>query len=294
VTHRLSNKIINNRSHGFGRQASEVLAFIINPMNGFNRIINGKWGKVSGNSAERDSTRLSAEFDMGLRKFNVNTKNPFKEGNFGLYGLMKLSYGTPAENLKNPFSNFYIITEFGQDDSSKVNMVSVYGSLTGWKIPSEKFQYLVIISANYDYINNEAFFYSGQSVKMNLFSEFVITDKIKINTSLGGGVVVLAAVPDGYQFNNRNYDYGPGVSFNGGGRLNIADKFFYSLNYRGGWMKTVNGNQSDYNISLRIKHGFSINAESGYFNLHGNYKHFADVNKTYPYLRLSVRYTTGL
>jgi hypothetical protein len=30
--------------------------------------------------------------------------------------------------------------------------------------------------------------------------------------------------------------------------------------------------------------------ESGYFNLHGNYSRYQTVDKTYPYLRLSLRW----
>jgi hypothetical protein len=41
MTYRLANKLVNNNSTGIGRQASEVFAFLINPINGFNRIIKG-------------------------------------------------------------------------------------------------------------------------------------------------------------------------------------------------------------------------------------------------------------
>jgi hypothetical protein len=39
--------------------------------------------------------------------------------------------------------------------------------------------------------------------------------------------------------------------------------------------------------------GLSIAAESGYFRLEGNYHDYPDVNKKYPYLRISTRYTIG-
>lgn len=139
--------------------------------------------------------------------------------------------------------------------------------------------------------------YSAQSVRANLFSDFPVNKKIGIHTSLGFGPVLLAAVPNSYLYNTRDYDYGPGMAFNGAARLSIAGILSYSVNYRGGWMYTVSGNATSYylhaitnEVSVRIVKEVSLSAESGSFNLHGNYRHFDTVDKTYPYLRLSIRY----
>src|SRR6185503_14476248 len=51
VTHRMSNRLLSNHAHGFKRQASEIFAFLINPSNGLNRIMDGKWGRVPDNPA---------------------------------------------------------------------------------------------------------------------------------------------------------------------------------------------------------------------------------------------------
>jgi hypothetical protein len=151
------------------------------------------------------------------------------------------------------------------------------------------------------YINNAAFFYSAEGVRMNFYSEFNILNKFKINTSLGGGGLILAAIPDQYTFNGRDYDYGPGLSYYGSIKLTVAKRFFYNISYRGGWMATVNGNPSNYllhvltnDLELTIINRFSVTAEQGYFNLHGTYRNFPPVNKTFPYLRLAFRYNFEL
>lgn len=303
MTYRLSNRIINNRQRGIKRQVSEVAGFIVNPMNGLNRLLDGRWGKIYGNTTERDSSKIGAEFDFGGRIFNSQSVSPFEHGRFGWFGRAALLYGVPNEGFRKPFSNISITAEFGKDDSSSVNVISVYGSLTGWDISlidQDKMENLVILSANYDYIRNQAFFYGAQSVKFNLFSELKLTHGIKINGNLGAGPILLAAVPDQYIYNSRNYDYGPGFSINGGGTIKLLDKLSYSANYRGGWMVTVNGNKSHYflhtfsnEVSYMFIKGLSIAAESGYFRLEGNYHDYPDVNKKYPYLRISTRYTIG-
>jgi hypothetical protein len=301
VSHRMAGKLINNHSRGFKRQAGEIFAFLINPSNGLTRLLNGKWGKPPANPALIDSTKMETELDFGLRKFNVNNKDVFRDGHFGPYERLRLSYGSPENKMKEPFSNISIIIEAGQDDSSKLNVVDVYGSLTGWKIYSQNNTHLAVLSANYNYINNAAFFYSAEGVRMNLYSQFDISNKLKINTTVGAGGLILAAIPDQYTYYSRNYDYGPGLSYYGSLKLTIAKRFFYNITYRGEWMATVNGNPSNYllhvltnDIGFRIIDKFSLTAEEGYFNLHGTYRNFPPVNKTFPYLRLALHYTVDL
>jgi hypothetical protein len=302
MTHRLANKLINNHRRGFKRQLSEIGAAIINPMNGFTRLTNGQWGRVTESNQEADSSKISVDFDFGARSFRVTENNHLPGKNkFGFYGRVKLLYGTPGEKFTEPFSNISITTEFGQSDSTVINIVSVYGSITGWELEwSNRTRYLLILSANYDYIHNEAFFYGGQSVKLNLFTEYDLPGKVKLNTSFGAGPVILAAIPNRYPYNGRNYDYGPGIAFNGGGKIAI-DNLSFSAIYKGGWMHTVNGNQSNYflhtvsgELSYSIIKELAITSEVGYFALLGRYKNDIDTDKQYPYLKFAVRYSLGL
>lgn len=300
MTHRMAGKLLNNGSRGFRRQVNEIVALLINPANGFNRIVNGQWGRPV-LFAQRDSIPMMIEVQSGLRKYNINNSNPFRDGHFGLYGRVRLIYGTPYDFLRTPFSNLQVTAEFGQDDSSKLNIVSVYGSLAGWRLQSGRHRYAIVLSANYDYFNNAAFFYSGQSVRMNFHSELSLPGGVKVNTLFALGPVLLAAVPDGYLYHDRNYDYGPGLSFHVGAGLNIGSRMFYGINWRGGWMYTVNGNESHYllqaltnEVSIRVFDDLSVVMESGYFNLRGEYSHFNAVDRTYPYLRLSARWRFGV
>jgi hypothetical protein len=302
MTHRLANKLINNHRRGFKRQISEIGATVINPMNGFTRLTNGQWGRVTETNQEADSSKVTIAFDLGARSFRVTENNRLHgKNNFGWYGRVKLLYGTPGEKFTEPFSNISITTEVGQDDSSKVNIVSVYGSITGWELEwSNRTRYLLILSANYDYIHNEAFFYGAQSVKLNLFTGYDLPGKVKLNTAFGAGPVILAAIPNLYPYHGRNYDYGPGLAFNGGGKLAIGN-FSFSALYKGGWMHTVNGNQSNYflhtvsgELSYSIIKEFAITSEAGYYALLGRYKGDNDTNKRYPYLKFAARYTLDL
>jgi len=309
TTHRLAGKLVNNNSRGLKRQVAEVLAFLINPMNGFNRIVSGRWGKPVmcdptvaglggiGGACPFDTSPLRVELDVGVRKYGADGAKVFREGRYGLYGRVRMNYGDPTRDIRTPFSNISIVAEAGQDDSAAINVVTVYGSLGGWVTRIGRGRQVLVLSANYDYFHNAAFLYSGQSIRANLFSHYAVGGKTGIDVSLGAGPVVLAAVPNSYLFHTRDYDYGPGLAYNAGGRLDLAGRLSYGVHYRGGWMKTINGNASHYflhavtnEVSVRVLPECSVSAELGYFTLRGDYAHFAAVNRTYPYLRLSLRF----
>lgn len=100
------------------------------------------------------------------------------------------------------------------------------------------------------------------------------------------GPVFLGAVPDKYLYNGRNYDYTSGVSVIAGAGISIADKLYYSIDYRGGALFTINGNSSHYflhtvssELRYAIAKGFSLAAEPGYLTLKGDYKYHEDVTK---------------
>jgi len=295
MSFRLSKMIVNNHTRGFKRQASEVLAFLINPMNGFKRIVDHKWGKVGNNSAQFDSSKIYAEFDIGLRQFNAN-----KTGTAMVYyGHVKLLYGNPFENYRKPFSNISINMELSNDDSSKLNTLNVYGTLTGWFIgKSTKNTHLLILSTNYDFLQNQAFLYSAESIKLNLFSNIQVVKKIKMNSIIGLGAIFLAAVPDAYGYQNRNYAFGCGLATNASIGLQLFNKISVNANYKGSLIKTLNGNPAHYFLHIitaeaqyKLLNHIGICFEPGYFKLYGHYKYLPDVNETYPYFRFSVRYT---
>ncbi len=181
-------------------------------------------------------------------------------------------------------------------------MVNIHGSVMGWPFSSrQKNNHLLLLTANYDYIRNQAFFYSGQSMKLNLHSTFSLTSKLTINTTIDASLVLLASVPNPRLYKGRYYDYCSGAGFSGSGTIGLANHFFYSINYRGGWLKTINGNSSHYFLHTIISelrysflNGFSICAEPGYFSLQGYYKQYGEITNIYPYLRVSARYSFNI
>ncbi|MES1226369.1 MAG: DUF3943 domain-containing protein, partial [Bacteroidota bacterium] len=300
MTFRLSNKIVNNHKRGFGRQVQEVCAFIVNPLNGFNRIVDGKWGRVYHCADDSIRIPLSAMLDFGGRLYNEKSDNVFTKGKSEFFMRLRLDYGDAEKAISVPFSNFSIVVEAGASDSATLNVLTVNGVLQQWIIKDEDVKkQRSAITMNYDYFNNSSFLYGGQSFYYKYMTEWNKPNATKIKTMIGAGIIVLAAVPDDYLYygEGRNYDYGPGVSFAAGAGYDFDEKFSANFNYRGGLFKTVNGNTSSfflntasaefrYNITKR----FSLAMELGRFSLNGWYADYPDVDKRYPFIRYSLGY----
>lgn len=300
MMHRVSNNILSRPSRTYAeRQGKEIVAFLVNPVNGINRLLDGRWGrKVKG--AVRDSSYITGEFDLGVRRFDTKLDNLLERGKNDFYARIRLLYSNGNQDNKKPFDDFYVNFEVGTDDSSFVNTVNVYAAIYGQRIfKNSPGKHLGVVSANYDFYHNEAFFYGSQSVNYNIMSNFKLGSKNHLTTTVAAGPVILAAVPDPYLLfgQSRNYNYGPGLSLRAQGEVSLFRILKLGASYNGGYFVTMSGNDSHYflhtfstNGSLRIFKNLSLNATSGYFNLKGHFKDYPSINSTYPFIRASVGY----
>jgi len=297
MSYRIANKIVNNGAVGVKRQLQEVVALVINPVNGLNRILDGNWGRVYGDT---DSTALAVYLNIGTRHFNIRTLNEYTKGNNELYFRLRLLYGDRYKPSNIPFESFYAQIEAGGGDSTYLNTVQVIGALKTWTLQESPDQlHLYSVTMNYDFIKNNAFQYGGQSFTFRLLSDWFKKGKTKLCTEIGSGIVVLGAVPDKYLYygEGRNYDYGPGISLTTSVFLNVNNRFETELNYKGSRFKTVNGNNSSFilntlsaDVRVRIVKDFTLAAGIGQYTLNGFYKGFRNVAEIYPFARFSVGY----
>ncbi|MEH6305389.1 DUF3943 domain-containing protein [Olivibacter sp. CPCC 100613] len=303
MTHRLANVIIKRKHRGSRRTRQELLAMAINPVNGFNRIISGKWGKYNPYEAD-DTTRITAFFDLGYRRTSTRIDDILDRGKNEIFGRLELAYGDPFEDNKRAFDNFFVMAEVGQSDSARLNTLRVQGHLAAKEIgqAGSRNRFLTL-NVNYDYYNNSKFEYGGQSITGQLLNRVPLSTRSRLVTAVGGGVVILAAVPDHYMYygEGRNYDYGPGIGYHASTWFNYGKYFFANLQYRGGVFWTINGHDSYYFLHaftaqgrVNIYKNLGISSEFGLYHLEGHYKEFDDVNDYYPYFRLSASYQIGL
>ncbi|ULT25990.1 DUF3943 domain-containing protein [Sphingobacterium sp. E70] len=80
MTHRLSHHVLARPSLTKGqRNKKEILAMLINPMNGLNRLLDGRWGNTT-KGAVIDSSLVHTEVELGIRRFDAKEHNVLSRG----------------------------------------------------------------------------------------------------------------------------------------------------------------------------------------------------------------------
>ncbi len=300
VSNRISKVILRNK-HGKGKGIIlEPVAFIINPMQGINRISSPAWAKKY-DSAVRDETPASLLAEGGLRvisrkRNNLTNPEPF--------GRIHIQYGSPYTHLNNPFSNFSLVTEFGNEDSANANIIQMEGAVFGKKITQTRQSlHIMNLSINYDYYKNSSFVNSSQSLRFNILSRFDLFKTLQLNVKAGAGPITLAALPNKYMYvgEGRNYDYGLGLSYHFSTCITLANRIYYYFNFTGGRAVTVDGFESTHLFNNRVSalrveiyKDISISATSNNYSFNGNYKSYPLMEETFFFRYFGLGYKISL
>jgi Domain of unknown function (DUF3943) len=157
VLYRLSSNILDDRSSGGERFGRELAATLIDPVRGFNRLMQGKMFQVNSEEVyQKEPIDLTLAF--GAQKTSRN--------DFGSGGLTKallnlnITYGDPFEiRSRKPFDYFHLRGEFASGDmksavKSAIGDAYLFGS-NGFG--SGNFRMLIGGFQHYDYWNVDSF-----------------------------------------------------------------------------------------------------------------------------------------
>ncbi|MCY7408905.1 MAG: DUF3943 domain-containing protein, partial [Chitinophagales bacterium] len=177
VLYRLSSSILDDRKTGGPRVLREVLATVVDPERGFNRLLQGKMKRVV-NKEIYQKEPLSLSVAAGVNQPNGGAVHPMLK--------LDLTYGNPLEvRFRKPFDYFRLRTDLNIGSTSKVvNNVIGDGILFGKNIDSvHRMKVLIGGFQHYDYWN---------------------TDSFEIGTiGLGGGVITNTPVFKNASFQNE-------------------------------------------------------------------------------------------
>ncbi|MFO7692545.1 MAG: DUF3943 domain-containing protein [Vicinamibacterales bacterium] len=295
--HRTAWLIRDTTETGRRRMTREIIAAVVDPVTGINRFIDGDSGKVVEKPAEFIPSDLSAAFDAGVlwRGQNLSFLNAHGEP----FLQVNLEYGTLSQGRsKQPFDAFLVNMRFGGDGGA-FSEVRVRGRLTGWQLggaPSHAsrpaLHFMTVMG--YDYDNNAAFQFGGQDIAAAITADWPLTPAWRLAMSASSGFLVLGAIDSIYQSGpDRQYDFGPGLSYSAGAALTRRGHPFLRAHYDAVWLHTVDGAQSehwtqsvrlDVIAPLRGRLGLGTSAE--FVRRKSYYDVADDVMQRYPQLRV--------
>jgi hypothetical protein len=239
ILYRLSSNILDDRTRGRERFFRELIAGLLNPPRGLNRLTQGKMFRVTPGEVYQKEP-LNIIFEAGVHK--VNAANKFGTGTTNAILNLQLDYGDPFEvRHRKPFDlfRFRMESRYG-NDKKLIDNVLGYGFLLGGNISNDNYGMLAGIFQHFDYWNNKIFELGSIGFGPGIIGRFNLGNTSHLYSSLHIAAVPLAGnstriEPDTSAY--RDYPFSGGVegrieeTFNLGHWMSLGfTGYYYWLN----------------------------------------------------------------
>ena len=291
--YRLSSLILDNTASGSGRAWREVGALAINPARGFTRIVTGRAFERYANPPDRHPGRLVTTFDAGLR--TVGEERLWESDTTRVFFQFEFDYGDPYDKpVRKPFDFFDFGIQINFSEKQALGRVQSRGVLFATNLhKSDTSHHLIGAFHHFDYLNNQAFEYGGQSIGAAFLSKFRAPAS-ELRTELHLNAILMGATKSDYEsISGRSYDYGPGAGFKFRATLSRKGRDFFSVGHEQSWIHVMNGNNGNHLVSLSnirldvptVKN-IATSAEYILYLADRNYDDYANVYQRSPQFRL--------
>jgi hypothetical protein len=281
IFYRLSSNILDDRTRGTERVFREIAAGLINPVRGFNRLLQGKSFSVT-NKEVYEKNPLNVSFYAGMRMINDSYASILKKGTTNVMINAQFDYGNPFEVRKRkPFDFFKLRVDLNFGVGRKyVDNMTGYGILFGKNLQLGKLAILAGGFNYYDYLDTKLFELSTIGFGGGLFTKLPITKTSDLYTNIHLALVPFAGNstqkgPDTSQV--RDYNYGHGLELKLETTLNLGKFATTSLMYYYYLVRTFSGLPGDNYIAI-LKPRITIHI---FKDLNMGYEHFIYYNDRY-------------
>jgi hypothetical protein len=292
--YRLQTMALDNMATGSSRVWRELGGFLILPLAGFNRMVTGAAFEKHENPPDDTPDHFGARFDMGLR--TLSDERIWKEDTTKVYVDFYMHYGNPFEPVDKPYDAFDFRIQLTFDNKphaiSRLQSRGVLASGTVYE--SEDTHHLLAAEQHYDYVDNEAVTYGGQSFGSSFYSRFWKGDLFEARTSVSLIAILMGAnKSDYFNISGREYDYGPGAAYAFGVKFLRKKRPVFSVSTAGFLVHSVNGTRAEhYNrvtsvrVDLPLKQFVGLGANYTLYERDSHYLDYDDVKKRNPELLL--------
>lgn len=293
--YRLSDMVLDNRASGSGRAWRELGGFALSPMRGVNRLLTGEAFELHANPPNRIPATFGGSFKSGIR--TLGEENLWTASSSKAFLAFDLVYDNPFRVTGGkPFDYFTFGMRVNFSNRPHgIGVISSEGMIYGRDFnKTESTQHVLGAFLHFDYIDNEAYTYGGQSLSASFLSRFKASETFKAVTSMHLQYILLgAAKSDYFNLSGREYDYGPGVGYKLGADFWFHRWEFLSLWHQGHWIHSVNGNKADHyvnftraKIEIPIKGFIGAGIDYIMYVADRNYDDYPDVYVRNPELKL--------
>jgi hypothetical protein len=246
VLYRLSSNVLDDRTRGTERAFREIAVGIIDPVRGFNRLIQGKTFRTT-NKEVYEKNPVNISLYSGIHMVNDPSQGIFGKGTNNVMINAQFDYGNPFElRSRRPFDFFKVRIDanFGVGRKFVDNVIGS-GILFGKNLEVGKISILVGGFQYYDYWDSKMFELGAIGFGGGVDTKLPITNSVNLYTRIHLAVMPLAGNstkfgPDTSQF--KDYSYGDGLEgkfecmLNFGKYVNLSMIYYYYMvhTYAGG------------------------------------------------------------
>ncbi len=235
VLYRLSSNILDDRTKGRERVLREIAAGLIDPMRGFNRLMQGKSFRTT-NIEVYQKEPLNISLYAGVHSINEEAGKVFGKSSRSVMVNAQFDYGNPFEIRKRkPFDFFKLRADLDFGVGRKfLDNISGYGILFGKNMQVGKLAVLAGGFQYYDYLDNKTFELGTIGFGGGVFTKLPMRRHTDLYTNIHLALIPFAGNsthygPDTSQY--RDYNYGGGLEGKFESTLNIGNFATASLIY---------------------------------------------------------------
>lgn len=291
---RVSSLVLDNRVTGGGRVAREVGAALINPVRGFNRLVDGHAWRVAENPAEFRPSRVFATLDLGYGH-TVGTTTDQEQSRLGHgYVAGELVYGDAVSDLDGaPFSTFDLrlgLLSRQAEGARRFAQLRSRGNLGAKQLlRNEGAEHQLAAFITYDYFSSPSLEFGGQGFALGPVSRWRLPGEFRLETELLATPMPISAVRSDYFVTEegRDYDYGVGMGGRAELRASWAERTQLRATGRYLWQPVLSGFNGDHQqLGLELEGRFFVIGQVGlganllWYRRESRYDAFADVTQT--------------
>lgn len=239
VLYRTSDMVLDDRTGGWERAGREAAAFVISPMRGLTRIINGDaWRRRPTSGRQFGIPNIAFEVSAGARALAFY--NHLADHGAGFITEINIEYGDRFELSSNtPYDYFTVRADLGIEKSQPMlSRVNVTGRLLSRELVDTKSHDLSVgLYQHYDYFDSDTLSERTDKTpyKLGIPAElgggvlyrYDSHDNVRFDAYTHANAVLLGGVlSDHYAVHNRNYNLASGFAIKSGVNLVLHDDLF--------------------------------------------------------------------
>ena len=278
ILYRFSSNILDDRTRGTERILREIAAGLVDPMRGFNRLIQGKsFRRTNKEVYEKEPVNISMY--GGLRKIDNIPYDIFGKGTYSGMFNIQFDYGNPFEIRKRkPFDFFKLRVDLNFGVGRKyLDNIQGFGIFSGKNMQLGKLALLVGGFQYYDYWDNSKFELGTIGFGAGVVSKLPLSKTSNLYSSIHVALVPFGGNSTKFVIDTtqvRDYNFVGGVETRFETTVNLSTYATATLRYNFYWMHTyvgVAGNNFVQilkpRITVRVYKNLSIGCEAQlYYN----------------------------